>query len=226
MKTQIAAFAAAATVIGFALPAAAQNIDTRAAATSGISPFGYGGATSSYGQTFTVPAGQGSVTSFSVRTAIPATTTFRGVLMRWDTATNRATGPVLFQSADVNTTGPAVQDMTFTIPGGASVIPGQTYVIFGSTVNSAGSDSGSWSFTPGDVYPGGGFVYQNQPAQSDWTGTVWDGNGITSDAGVTVNFAPLATVPTLSEWAMIGLTLTLAGAGAVFVTRRRRFAPA
>lgn len=35
---------------------------------------------------------------------------------------------------------------------------------------------------------------------------------------------PPATVPTLSEWAMIGLTLTLAGAGAVFVTRRRRFA--
>lgn len=225
MKTQIAGLAAAAAVIGFALPAAAQNIDTRAAATSGISPFGYGGATSSYGQTFTVPAGQGSVTSFSVRTeSVPATTTFRGVLMRWDTATNRATGPVLFQSADVNTTGATVQDMTFIIPGGAAVIPGQTYVIFGSTVNSAGSNSGSWSMSPGDVYAGGGFVFQNQTTQADWTGTLWDGNGITSDAGVTVNFAPLATVPTLSEWAMIGLTLTLAGAGAVFVTRRRRFA--
>lgn len=223
MKTQITAAALAAGVILFALPAAAQNIDTRAAATVMVSSFGYG-ATQTYGQTFVVPAGQGSVTSFSVRTAtIPATATFRGVLMQWDTGTSRATGPVLFQSADVNTTGASVQDVTFNIPGGAVVTPGQTYVVFGSIVNSAGAGIGAWSITPGEVLPGGSFVFQNAGTQADWTGSGWSNIG-PNDAGVTVNFAPLATVPTLSEWAMIGLTLTLAGAGAVFVTRRRRFA--
>lgn len=224
MKKQITAAALAAGVILFALPAAAQNIDTRAAATATIGSFGYGFSTQTYGQTFVVPAGQGSVTSFSVRTAsIPATATFRGVLMQWDTGTNRATGPILFQSADVNTTGATVQDVIFNIPGGAAVTPGQTYVIFGSIVNSAGSGAGQWSLSPGEVLAGGNFVYQNAGSQADWTGTSWS-SFAPNDAGVTVNFTPLATVPTLSEWAMIGLTLTLAGAGAVFVTRRRRFA--
>lgn len=209
---------------GIAQPAVAQNIDTRAAAANTIFTFGYG-ASQTYGQTFTVPAGQGSVTSFSFSTSsVPATTTFRGVLMRWDTATARAIGPVLYQSGDVATTGATPQDVTFTIPGGAAVTPGQTYVIFGTVVNSAGSNGGAWALTPADALPGGSFVFQNMSTQADWTGSPWSIALDPQDAGVTIDFAPLPTIPTLSEWAMVGLTLTLAGVGAVFVTRRRRVA--
>ncbi len=203
-------------------PALAQNIDTRAAATGTVNTFGYS-AVQTFGQTFTVPAGQSGVSSFSFKLAsVPATTTFRGVLMQWDTVNNRAIGPVLYQSGDMNTTGATVQDVTFNIPGSAAVIAGQTYVIFGSIVNSAGSGGGGWSFTPTDAQPGGEFVFQSAPSQSDWTGTVWTTNFPTRDAGVTVNFvAAPAAVPTLSEWAMILFGLMLAGSAAVYIQRRR-----
>ncbi|WP_426040883.1 IPTL-CTERM sorting domain-containing protein [Brevundimonas sp. TWP2-3-4b1] len=204
-------------------PALAQNIDTRAAATTAFTAFGYGGATQTYGQTFTVPGGQTAVSSFSFKLAtVPATATFRGVLMQWNSGTNRATGPVLYQSGDVTTTGATVQDVTFTIPGSAPVTAGQTYVIFASTVNSAGSGSGGWSMTNSDVLPGGRLVYQNAGSQSDWTGTGWFGlNG--NDFGVTVNFGP-APVPTLSEWAMILFGLILAGGAALYIQRRQLIA--
>jgi len=139
-------------------PALAQNIDTRSAATGSFGSFGYA-ATPTYGQTFTVPAGQGVVNSFSFRMeTVPATATFRGVLMQWDTGTSRAIGPVLYQSGDVTTTGPTFQDVTFTIPGSAAVTAGQTYVIFASRVNSTGSGSGIWSRAGADVLPGGALV--------------------------------------------------------------------
>jgi hypothetical protein len=206
-------------------PALAQNIDTRAAATLTFSDFGYGGQTQTYGQTFVVPTGASAVSSFSFKlVSVPATATFRGVLMRWDTGTNRATGPVIYTSSDVNTTGATVQDVTFTIPGSATVTAGQTYVIFGSTVNSTGSGSGAWSRTGADVLPGGDLVFQNEASQSDWTGTGWAVFG-GDDLGVTVNFtAAPAPVPTLSEWAMILFGLVLAGGAALYIQRRQSIA--
>jgi len=205
-------------------PALAQNIDTRAAATNTFGPFGPLPNTPSYGQTFTVPDGQAAVSSFSFKLAsVPATTTFRGVLMRWDTGTSRAIGPVLYQSGDVNTTGATVQDVTFTIPGSAAVTAGQTYVIFGSTLNSAGSGAGSWSLAA-DVLPGGSTVFLNSGSQSDWTGTGWERQS-SFDMGVTVNFvAAPAAVPTLSEWAMILFGLLLAGGAALYIQRRQLIA--
>lgn len=223
---QVASLIAAIAAL-LATPALAQNIDTRAAATSTISSFGQSW-THTFGQTFTVPAGQTAISNFSLRMeTVPNTVGFRGVLMAWDTGTERAVGPVLYESADVSTSGATQQDVTFNIPGTAPVTAGQTYVIFVSTVNSAGVGAGAMSFTTSDVLAGGRFYFQDSTTAADWTGMVWDPFAASRDLGVTVNFipgTPPATIPTLSEWALIGLTLTLAGAGAVFVTRRRRLA--
>lgn len=214
-------WAVAACSLAIASPAFAQNIDTRAAATASLASCCYGpGMPNSVGQTFTVPMGQAGVSSFSIRSqAIPATSTFRGVLMQWNTGTNRAIGPVLYQSADVNTTG-LNQEVSFTIPGSVPVTAGQTYVIFLSGVNSAGSGGGPLWATPGDSLAGGAAVAQSAPSQTDWTGTGWAvfaGN----DFGVTVNFVAAAPVPTLSEWAMILFGLVLAGGAALYIQRRQ-----
>lgn len=222
----LAGICAAAAAIVLAPSALAQNIDTRAAAGGTSTSYGYGGlgvAAETFGQTFTVPVGQTAVSSFSFKLAtIPATATFRGVLMQWDSVNSRAIGPVLYQSADVNTTGATVQDVTFTIPGSATVTAGQKYVIFGSIVNSTGSGFGAVSRAGSDVQPGGGLVFQFGPLQSDWTGTVWNVSlESTRDLGVTVNFAPPVPVPTLSEWAMILFGLMLAGGAAVMIQRRK-----
>jgi hypothetical protein len=209
-------------------PALAQNIDTRTAATSTIGNFGYGAGTRTFGQTFTVPAGQSAVSSFSFNLAtVPATATFRGVLMQWDTVNSRAIGPVLYQSSDVNTTGATVQEVTFNIPGSAPVTTGQTYVIFASVVNSTGSGEGQFWRSSNDVLPGGGFVFQGLASQADWTGNVWNVGFVNFfDLGVTVNFGPAAPapVPTLSKWALILLGLMLAGGAALYIQRRQMLA--
>lgn len=203
-----------------ASPAFAQNIDTRAAATGTLGACCYGpGLPNSIGQTFTVPVGQTGVGSFSIRSfSIPPTSTLRGVLMQWDTGTNRAIGPVLYQSADVNTTGVQDQDITFTIPGSVPVTAGQTYVIFLSGVNSAGTGAGSLRGTPVDSLAGGTGAFQLAPSQADWTASAWSTTG-SNDIGVTVNFA-VAAVPTLSEWALIVFGLMLAGGAALYLQRR------
>lgn len=207
-----------------ATPALAQDIDTGPGSML-VGPFGYG-LTATYGQTFTAPPGVGKVNSFTFRThSVPAGATFRGFLMAWDAASSRATGPILFESADANTTGPTYQDVTFVIPGGAAVTPGQTYVIFASRVNSVGVGSGDWRHN-NDVLPGGNYVFQSSAGAGDFTGAAW-AQVATIDLAVAINFAPAApapppaAVPTLSEWAMILLGLMLAGAGALWVTRRR-----
>ncbi len=205
-------------------PALAQDIDNRADATLTVAAFGYG-STPTYGQVFTVPVGQTSINGFSFKLAsVPASATFQGVLMQWDTLSSRAIGPVLYRSGDVNTTGATVQDVTFTISGGAPVTAGQTYVIFGSVVNSTGNGVGAWSSTPTDTLPGGTFVYQQTATEAAWTGAAWSEYGPAPDIGVAVDFAGgPAPVPTLSEWAMILFGLILAGGAALHIQRRRQF---
>jgi|GEM_PF-1036665 len=228
MKPVITSLIAALSLAAMAAPAVAQNIDTRAAANITFVGLGHAPETPTIGQTFVVPVGQTAISSFSIRmAAVPATVVFRGELMAWDTVNDRATGAVLYQSADVSTSGATVQDINFTIPGGATVVPGQTYVIIATTVNSVGppSDHGDVSYSTGDPLPGVSAVYLNAPnVQANFTTATWDTTLSPKDLGVTVNFVPAAptAVPTLTEWAMIGLTLTLAGAGVVLLVRRRR----
>lgn len=45
-----------------------------------------------------------------------------------------------------------------------------------------------------------------------------------SPFAVRLHVSPIATVPTMTEWAMIGFALALAGGAALLIQRRRRFA--
>lgn len=219
----IAAALALATAL-FAGQAAAQNIDTTAAA-SGI--FGIFGVpdTATYGQTITIPAGVTQLTSFGFEMqSVPSTVVFRGEVYLWDDANNRATGPALYESAVRSTTGATPQLITFSPPGGVTVVPGQKYVIFATTSRdqAGASGQGLWAASSSNPYAGGDAVFINSGANpADWTSVAWAVNA-TTDFGFVANFnAPPAPVPTLSEWAMILFGLVLAGGAVVMVQRRR-----
>lgn len=137
-----AALALALATALFAGQAAAQNIDTTAAASASFGPFGVPD-TATYGQTITIPAGMTQLTSFGFKMQnVPSTVVFRGEVYLWDDANNRATGPALYESAVRSTTGATPQLITFSPPGGVTVVPGQKYVIFATTSRDQAGASG------------------------------------------------------------------------------------
>lgn len=222
MKT-IAAALALATAL-FAGQAAAQNIDTTAAASGSFGIFGVPN-TATYGQTITIPAGSTQLTSFGFEMQnVPSTVVFRGEVYLWDDANNRATGPALYESAPRSTTGATPQLITFSPPGGVTVTPGQKYVIFATTSRdqAGASGQGNWKSSSSNPYAGGDLVFINNGTNTAaWASTNWP--VITGqDFGFVANFnAAPAPVPTLSEWAMILFGLVLAGGAAAMVQRRR-----
>ncbi|HEY1073904.1 IPTL-CTERM sorting domain-containing protein [Brevundimonas sp.] len=222
MRT-IAAALALATAL-FAGQAAAQNIDTTAAANGSFGIFGVPNS-ATYGQTITIPAGETQLFSFGfVMKNVPSTVVFRGEVYLWDDANNRATGPALYESAARSTTGATAQLITFSPPGGLTVTPGQKYVIFATTSRdqAGASGVGNWAASSSNPYAGGTAVFINNSTNTaDWTSGTWAVNTST-DFGFVANFnAPPAPVPTLSEWAMILFGLALAGGAVVMVQRRR-----
>ena len=112
-------------------------------------------------------------------------------------------------ATSVTNTGVA-QDYTFTP--GITLDPAKVYMIAG--VQATPGESGSFYFAAADTYVPGNFAYQDG-------GGIVRGGGL--DMGFSATFAPAPVmVPTLSEWAMIGFGLLLAG-GAVLMIQRRRF---
>lgn len=222
MRMIAAAFALATAL--FAGQAAAQNIDTTAAASGTLGVFGVPNS-ATYGQTITIPAGVTQLTSFGFEMqSVPSTVVFRGAVYLWDEANKRATGPALYESAPRSTTGATPQLITFSPPGGVTVIPGQKYVIFATTSRdqAGASGHGFWAVSYSNPYAGGDAALINNGANpADWTSGTWAVN-TTTDFGFVANFnAPPAPVPTLSEWAMILFGLILAGGAVVMVQRRR-----
>lgn len=223
MKTTAAALALATALI--AGQAAAQNIDTTAAANACFDEFGVPD-TATYGQTITIPAGETQLSSFGFEMAtIPSTVVFRGAVYLWDDVNSHATGPALYESAPRSTTGATPQLITFSPPGGVTVTPGQKYVIFATTSRdqTGASGEGCWEASSSNLYAGGDLVFINNSVDTAaWTTTTWAVRAV--DFGFVANFgaAPApAPVPTLSEWAMILFGLILAGGAAVMVQRRR-----
>ena len=215
----------AALSLALGSPALAQNIDTRAAATGIIPFFGHNpprAVGTTFGQTFTVPAGQGSISTFTVKIADVdiSTVTFRTYLAQWDAGTNRPTGAILYESNDVSTVGLASQEFTFTPAVPVPVTAGQTYVVFGSTEQTVGDGALRWSRTPGDDLAGGAFVTAGAGGPANWTARTWFPNAY--DTGFAATFQPAAApVPTLSEWALILFGLMLAGGAALYIERHR-----
>lgn len=211
-----------------ATPSLAQNIDTTPApmTNQNFSPFGVPN-TATYGQTITIPAGSGSITSFGFEmNSVPATVVFRGHIYRWDPATSRAVGPSLYASPPRTTTGATKQIVTFTPAASVPVTAGQTYVIFASTSQDqagAPAATGGWDGSTANVYAGGGAVFQNNGTDTTtWTGSVWSTPvfdfGFTTTFGAAV--APVS-VPTMTEWALILFGAIMAGGAALYIQRRR-----
>lgn len=224
MRT-IAAALALATAL-FAGQVAAQNIDTTAAATASLGTFGVPDA-AVFGQTIIIPAGSTQLTSFGFKMEnVPSTVVFRGEVYQWDDVNQRATGPALYESAVRSTTGATPQLVTFSPPGGVTVVPGQKYVIFATTSRdqAGASGTGDWAAAYSNPYAGGDAVYLTSGADPAlWTSTGWTVLTF-ADFGFVATFgaAPApAPVPTLSEWAMILFGLMLAGGAVVMVQRRR-----
>ena len=208
---------------GVAAAAQAQTIDTTAIANDSFCSIGPAGA-NSIGQTFTAPAGATTVSSFGLEVEIPSSMIVRGEMWAWNTATQRATGAALYTSGPASTANATQQTLNFTPGAPVPVTPGQTYVVFLTTVRDAGAGSGcvTADFGAGNnSYPGGELRYQFSNAPADFTANSWSSNNGVEDAGFRVTFAAPATVPTLSEWAMILFGVMLAGGAAVLVQRRR-----
>jgi hypothetical protein len=108
-------------------------------ATSTIEPFGET-AVATFGQTFkTVNAVDLVLDSFSLWLLDPGfeadVVDFAGYVMAWDTATSRATGPVLYSSTQRTTVvSPTSQRFDF-FTGGLALNPANTYVAFLSASN-------------------------------------------------------------------------------------------
>ena len=194
---------------GAASVAMAQDINTRGG--------GFGaGANYETGQTFTVPAGQAFISAYGfeyLTAPPPAGRVYTTYIYAWDPGTETTTGPALHTGSTVTTTGvePATIDVTPATP--VAVTAGGTYVILlrytGAPVELKAK---------GDVLPGGSLV-----ARTSGVAPYVVAAGAELNVVVDFDAAPVP-VPTLTEWAMIILGLLLAGAGALFVARRRQFA--
>ena len=206
MRTGTLIIAAAVTaVLALGSPALAADIDF-SAYTPGdtIDCRDLEGATPT-GQVFTIPAGETRLESVSIGISSDDVPPQPGTLTLHPFAGGQ---PDLLTvlgttSYELSTSHPDFVMYTLTFPGGLPVVEGETYMINAQKESSGGQCLA----TQGDVY-----------ADGDVYDTVALAPGI--DAFFTARF--VQSVPTLSEWAMLLMGLTLAG-GAVLMIQRRRF---
>lgn len=164
------------------------------------------------GQSFQVPAGQTGLTSASLSLGDNSAAQGTTFVLELRTYTGGILGATaLAVSAPFSTTvSPFAGGQVFTLApvGGLSVTPLATYAIIAR--NTAGQGTFVPMINATGVYAGGQVISSAGTAQP------------TRDAFFQVNFGSVAVIPTLSEWAMILLGLTLA-AGAVVSIQRRGF---
>lgn len=129
-----------------------------------VNPFGEDGS-ATYGQVFTVPTGETTVTSFTfyLNDTTAAPIKFGAYIMAWDGT--RPTGPILYESTQRATTGqPDFEEFKFTT-GSTNVVAGSQYVAFLSVTEYLDTvpdfDSGSMGSVPPTAYSGGDLVYSN-----------------------------------------------------------------
>jgi uncharacterized repeat protein (TIGR01451 family) len=129
--------------------------------------------TATFGQVITAPVGGEILQSFTFYMGQPATLAFQGEVYAWDGT--MATGPNLFESVPMTTTGTGTEAVTFDA-GGVPLQAGQQYVLFASCSRlfDGHSGLGAWGFIDSDVYGGGSFVYlDNGSDPSLWTTSPW-----------------------------------------------------
>ncbi|WP_428152212.1 IPTL-CTERM sorting domain-containing protein [Brevundimonas sp.] len=120
---------------------------------------------------------------------------------------------VVWTGAPVSVTATAITPVTFTT-GGVVLDPAKIYVLAVRLANPA--ETGTYGQNEAGTYAPGSRVFGNT--------TTLNGGGVSvRDLPFSATFTPTvpAPVPTLSEWAMILLGLTLAGAAVLIVQQRR-----
>jgi hypothetical protein len=162
-----------------------------------VCPFGYSN-TATYGQTVTLPASDGNadLDSFTFYMAQPTSLLFRGEVYAWNSSTDEATGPALYESSATHTTNASgFQPITFNT-GGLLLTPGAQYVLFATISNDYAADSssgsGCWGSIATDVYSGGSFVFTNNSGNTAaWTTKPWNvGFYGAADLAFTATFSP------------------------------------
>ena len=116
----------------------------------------------------------------------------RGLCLGW----TKATGPALFESATISTSGSGSEVVTFDT-NGIALTQGQQYVLFASTSQDQSGHSGlgtSASSTPMSIAAEEFVFLNNGTDASEWTSTAWDTSFSSGDLMFQANFDASATV--------------------------------
>jgi hypothetical protein len=165
------------------------------------------------GETFIVPAGDASVYSFGMVVSTIPDRSGNQFSLSLHTFNGNVPGPALATGSFQNT--PAFPSFgapsIVSVPGGVSVVPGNTYVILATYT---GGEASCLPTQP--VEYADGVIVQRESGPGE---TYVERDG---DASFQVSFtAPVAPVPTMTEWAMIVFGLILASGAALTIHRRR-----
>ncbi|XHX79437.1 MAG: DUF4347 domain-containing protein [Stenomitos frigidus ULC029] len=167
--------------------------------TAAISPFGEDGS-STYGQVFTVPTGETTVTAFTFNLNDLIDTPpirFGGYIKAWDGT--KAVGANLYESSLRVTTG-APNFEAFTFTGSTNVVAGNQYVAFLSVIGYTDGflDRGSMGGDlPAATYAGGNFVSSNSLTFTELTTAPWN-VGRNVDAAFNLQFGVFSNPPVVT----------------------------
>jgi hypothetical protein len=177
-------------------------------------------ATATYGQTVSVGADNVlNGFTFLMRQDSPAPVRFRAYVMDWNETQLHATGPILYSSGNMQTSGQAGFE-TFSInTGNLQLTSGNDYVLFFSVLNNFDgvADAAAWASRAANVYAGGRFVYQHVDSFGAITTQPWtvDHEGPGYDLAFRAEFSRVPEPTSV-------LLATLGGLGFAVAARRRR----
>lgn len=171
------------------------TIDTFGAwdGSSNAQPFGCNGATTTYGQVFTVPPKRHFLKTLTVKWTdlIDGYMQIDPLVYAWDGT--KATGSPLSGGLFGRYTDHPVGDFYFvSLRLHAHVTPGSQYVVFASIdpyFEACQTAQAGWALDLSDAYPGGEFVYQNNGGdESRWTTAPWSSFADGRDLAFTAYF--------------------------------------
>lgn len=145
--------------------------------TDSVSPFGYGAAAETAGQTFTVTAPNTVLKGFSfwINDFQDLPVTFAAYVYAWDGVGTKASGTALYTSGQQSTTNSVSFEQFSFNTGSLELAPGE-YIAFLSTSLFGSTDSqGYGAARSTEAYSGGaGFYLNNDSNSSAWTLTAWN----------------------------------------------------